>query len=492
MGAAVYMAVVLRNTCYFAAGPDSSGYMNAARLLSEGRLRIEVTPIRDLQLDYDTMIYVFTPLGFARGGNGTMVPTYPAGMPLHMAAVARFGGWKIAPFLVSPFMALGSLVLCVLVGRELGLSVAWGIAAAAILAAFPVFLSHAIQPVSDVVATFWALATIWCALRSFSPAAAGEKVALSEAKGRMRGRSVGWFAVAAGAAFAVGVWVRPTNFLMAVPLAFALRWRIPLLARAVAGAIPFGLALMAYQTALYGKPWLTGYGSVINVIHFDAFRDCFPFHTGWLVKMATPLVMPGGLLVGFDRKVDRFTRIFLLIWFGVFFVFYVFYPVCDEWFSIRFLMPGVPALIFGLLLVMRDLLGTGHRYRRAVAVLVVVLIVAAEARVTRSLKVLRADEIDSVYPESVRWAERLLPPDAFVLSGLLSGPFLYYSNRITARWDQIEGERTAVLRHATPGRPWYAVVSAVEADGAELNRRIPGGWVAIAGNRDIILWRLDE
>ncbi len=75
-------------------------------------------------------------------------------------------GWELGPYLVSPIAALLVLVLVFLVGRELGLPRGWAAAAAVVLAACPVFVFQAIQPMSDVVATAWCLAAIFAALRS--------------------------------------------------------------------------------------------------------------------------------------------------------------------------------------------------------------------------------------------------------------------------------------------------------------------------------------
>src|SRR5438552_4342009 len=160
-----YFVVLLRNTCFFPGGPDTSGYMNEAKLLARGRLRAPLPQIQTFGFG-DDEIYLFTPFGFAPGGHETMVPTYPAGLPLHMVVVTWFGGWDRAPFLIAPLAAIGCLFLCYAVGRELGLAPVWAVIAPLILASFTVFIHLAIQPASDVVALMWALAAIFCALRA--------------------------------------------------------------------------------------------------------------------------------------------------------------------------------------------------------------------------------------------------------------------------------------------------------------------------------------
>src|SRR5712691_4624822 len=231
-----YLVVLLRNTCYFAAGPDSSGYMNEARLLASGRTRLFVEPLRTFNLG-PALIYVFTPFGFMKSGLRTLVPTYPAGAPLHMIAAAKIGGWSTAPFVISPLMAIGCLLLIYAIGRELGLRPLERIAAMTILAAFPSFITHSVQPVSDIPGLFWTLAAIWLAMLAQKRPA---------------------FAAAAGVAFGISVWVRPTNLLLAIPLAFSLRWRPLRLVTAAAVALPIGIASQLFNIRLYGSSLRAG------------------------------------------------------------------------------------------------------------------------------------------------------------------------------------------------------------------------------------------
>ena len=125
-------------TC--AGGSDSSGYLNAARLLARGKLSDSVEPLARFKLSQD-FARVFIPLGFSPGIEpGTMVPSYPLGLPLHMAAAGLVGGWARAPFWVSPLAAALCLVLVYGIGRELGMSRPFAAAAAACLAVFPTFV----------------------------------------------------------------------------------------------------------------------------------------------------------------------------------------------------------------------------------------------------------------------------------------------------------------------------------------------------------------
>ncbi|MEO6487584.1 MAG: hypothetical protein ABIO78_06570, partial [Thermoanaerobaculia bacterium] len=186
---ALYAAYLISRASFAAGGPDSSGYLNAARLFESGRTRVVITPLRHLGID-SSFAGAFVPLGFALGPrSGTMVPTYPPGLPIHFVAAAKVGGWTRGPFVVSPLAAAGCMMMMFAVGRQFGLSHALATVGAVTLGFVPALVVHALQPVSDVVATFWALVTIWCA---------------------MRAQSRPGYAAFAGVAFAVGVWVRPT------------------------------------------------------------------------------------------------------------------------------------------------------------------------------------------------------------------------------------------------------------------------------------------
>lgn len=151
-----YAILLFRNTSFAAGGPDESGYMNEARMFAAGKLRLEVEPLRILHLD-DSWVEIFTPLGFRPSSGRSIVPSYPPGLPLHLLIAGHF---------VSPLLALGCLVLIFAMGRELGLSEPYALAASAILAVTPQFLMFALQVMSDVPATFWGLLAMWLALRS--------------------------------------------------------------------------------------------------------------------------------------------------------------------------------------------------------------------------------------------------------------------------------------------------------------------------------------
>jgi hypothetical protein len=444
-----YVTVLLWNGTFVVGGADSAGYFSQARLLRHGTMTLPVEPLETMGLDR-SWTDVFTIGGFRPFGRA-LAPTYPIGFPLHIAAASVFG-WKVAPFLIMPLAAVGCLLLMAGIGGHLGLRPAASWSAAAILAVFPTFLSASIQPMSDVVATFWAMLAVWLAL-------AGNR--------------------GAGVAFAAGVLVRPTNLLLA-PVLLLITWpRKRLLVALLLGALPFGAGLLALQWFLYGSPWVTGYGSVGELLSVSHLRQSFPSYARWLFTFGGPLVFPLGLVA------DARRRPFVCAWALPFLTFYSFYGEHGSWGVSRFVLPAIPALILG---------GVVLAQRWRFGPVLVALTIAVGAWQTARVGVFAAKQQERIYIDTVRWASPQLPPNALVITGLFSGPFHYFENRFTVNWLPCDGERFQQLRAyaGVAGLRWYALLSDVELPPDEFLRRYPGRWVRAGRYRDITLWRLDE
>jgi len=420
-GVAVWLFVVVRHTSMAVGGADSSGYFNAARLFASGHVS---APVGDR---------VFMPFGFVPSTDaGRMVPLYPPGYPLHLAL---FG---FARFLVTPFAAAVCLLLMVALARTLELSEGWSLAAALLLASSPPFLLMSMQQMSDVVSMMWCMAAMLFALRG-KP-------------------------IAAGAAFAVAVMVRPANVLLLLPLAFARRWRPRDLALAADGALPIAIAYAAMNHAMYGSWWGTGYGAFTNMLAWSNAIHHAPRYLGWLLVLQTPIV----LLVAFTRE----RRALLLTWFGAYFVFYSFFEPFGDWGYTRFLLPALPALIAGALLPMR-------RYRLTWTIVAIVAVYCFAA--ARERHVFARADVELIYPRAVAWANRQISRSETIAAMQLSGSFYYYAGRLTLRYDQI----------TTPiAPPRYAVV--FDWEEPLLRQGIPGTWTRIGTLESVSLLRLDS
>lgn len=460
----LYTGLLVRYTCYAAGGADSSGYLNAARMLAARQFSVRVTPLDALHLGNDWRP-VFVPLGFADApAPRDLGPSYPLGYPLHLMMLGALFGWKRAPFLVTPLAAALALVLTYRVARRLGIDRAWSTAAAALLGIAPTFFFLAVQPMSDVTATLWCTAAIYFALRA----------------GRTR------YAALCGVAFAIAVWVRPTNLLLALAIGFAMRWKWRPLAIAVAASMPFAIALMVLNHTLYGSALATGYGSVGEIVSLAFIPTHLPHYAKWLAVLETPLVFPAALFVAIDRRVVTSTRALLLVWFAAFLAFYICYGPYETWWYTRFLLPAFPPLLIGAMFVLRDIPLKQWRW------VLVAIVVFQSLRLDRSFGILHTRDGEQVYPYAARWAEKLLPPNALPVSMQLSGALYFYDHRFSVRYDNLTPDRFQELRAyaGNAGLQWYAVV--FEWELPELQAKMPGRWTKVATNRNVVMLRLAD
>ncbi|HEX8255913.1 MAG TPA: hypothetical protein VF846_22425 [Thermoanaerobaculia bacterium] len=458
-----YAAVLIAHRGGVAGGADSSGYLNQSRLWRSGSLALAIDLPRELGLPRE-LHRAFIPLGFVPGTDGTtMVPSYPPGLPVHMAAFASIGG-EAAQALVSPLAAIGCILLLYLLARELGVSREWSIVASAVLALCPIFVFQAVQPMSDVVATFWTLLGVWCARR------AGDRIG---------------FAAAAGAAFGIGVLVRPTHLLLlpALVLLLGLRWRA-LIAFGL-GGLPFAIAQAAISNAWYGSPLRSGYGSI--ELLFGHFPSHFVHYAYWLAALLTPLVFPLSLGGALSNWTSRHTRIALASWFGAFFLFYCFYGPYETWWYTRFLLPAIPALL---------LLGAGfasaHTPERARALPLIVFAIIAifEVRAGREFDVLSFAQGERSYEQAAALVREQVPRDAIVVSMQHSGSLFHDARRFSLRYDTIDAAQFAAIRaHAArQNRAMFALLEPFEV--GPVKALVPGEWGVVGKVGNAVLYRL--
>ncbi len=472
-----YALVLFHHTSFAAGGSDSSGYLNGARLLSRGRVTEPVRGLERLNRPVDDAP-LFIPLGYRPGPRpGTMSPSYPPGLSLHMAAAAAVGGWSRAPFYTSPVAGLACLVLLYFLGRELGLPRGLAIAGSVLLGFMPVFVFEEVVAMSDVPATAWAIASVLAALRA---------------------RRTPGFAALAGAAFAIGVLVRPMNALLLPALLLALPARPKSWGLFALGGIPFAGFQLLYNDAAFGGPLVTGYGGLLaGALAWNNFSPRAVHYTLWLSRTISPLPLLGWVAFAFDRKVALRDRALLFVWFAAFFLFYSFYAVYEAWWYTRFLLPGLPAVILGALLLLRDALGlaepsSGRRVplRVAAAVILILAVLAVEIRFLDKEKVHKIYKGERAYPDACEMARRRLPANAILVSMQMSGALHYYTDLTYVMWNMMDGARLAELRAATESRGyrWYALLAPFEQE--EVKKNLPENWREIDRTGDIALWEL--
>jgi hypothetical protein len=435
---ALGLFIGVRYGSYAAAGSDSYGYLSEARLFLNGTLRVQ-QPWVD-EVSWRNREWMFAPLGYKPASpDGTIVPTYPPGLPMIMALfLAAFG--ENGPFYVVPVFAALALWLTYLLGKESTGSRGIGALAALLFLASPVFLAHAIVPMSDIPgAAVWALVS-WLVLKQRSMAA-------------------GW---AAGLALLIGPNVFP---LAALPI-IAWRGSQEKLLRYAEGLAPGIIVMMALNTYLYDGPLTFGHGSIFEGYAVSSLPDAVVSYSRWLIQTQTPLILLAvvplfvrGALVeshpGFSPRACLATLA------GLTLLSYLFYPVFDHWFYLRFLLPAYPAL-FVLLAASIAWLSAKLPVEARVpaAGVVTVAMVLHGVHVGQDAAIFRMAAFEQRHVRAAAEVASRTPQKAVVLSVQHSGSVRYYAHRITLRYDWLPADQldAAVHELTTKGYSPYLVV----------------------------------
>lgn len=475
VGLFVYGVFLARHYGAIAAGADSGGYMNSAKLLAEGRL---TTPVRSVPEFQPQTRWPYTPLGFvASDGAAEFKPTYPLGLPLHYAVAGKLLGWKWGTTMVAVLAAIGSVLLTYASLREFGVSAALSFVGAAALALSPLVLYMSFIPMSDTVALVWISAAIYAALRA--------------------GRDGAWiWPAVAGFSLSVAVLVRPTNLLVLPTLVLLLpgvrAWWVAALA-----ALPGGALNAWYNHALYGSAFKNGYGGVGEEFGWAQFAPGLQnylasFHwvlpIAWLALIG-PVFLPwrqrGRVLVG------------LSLWAFGLPLFYAFYHFTQlTWWFLRFLLPAFPALLMlGLLAEQEALTRIRPAWRKQVYALSVAVTLAVSLGLglswAKARRIIYLGSDQATYLNASLWAKDHLPKDALVVSSQLSSALYFYTDFPVFRWDYSKSEECAALLNAIgrTRRPLYALIYEFEREDAF--RNLPGRWTKVASFRAADSWRYD-
>ncbi len=457
-------------------GSDNSGYFNEARLFSQGRIHAPMRVLAGIPPDEATQ-YLYVPLGFkpSPGGGAEMVPTYPPGLPLLLVPAARVAGWDHAGDLVLILHSLAGIALTFALGRICGLPGSWSLAGAAVLAASPLYLFTSLQALSDVPATAWATAAVVAAMKS---------------------RDGPRWALVCGACISVGFLVRPTNLLIAVPVAVAVGVSPGRLALVALGSLPGIATWMAINHAAYGNAFQSGYGAIGGEFHSGLVAGTLRYCAWWLPRLLSPIVVAAPLLLAFPRLWPRVAAI-LAAWAACFVAFYAPYRwTHEQWWFLRFLLPAAPALIVAGLLVARHLLekATGRlpdHARRLLPALVLAVAVGVELGQTSPLLEARTVGHEELkYGRVSKWLTAHVPANSVIVVSQASGALFYFTDFTLLRHEQIGPavSRRILASLQSAGRPLYAVLWPFEADAL---RKLPGTWARVGSVNDVGIWRCD-
>lgn len=472
--AIIYTIFIARFTATWAGGADSSGYLNSARLLLEGKIREPVAILPGYEPPLGNPHH-YQPLGYLAEINedgAWMVPTYPLGLPLHYAAASFFVGLGQAPALINVLTGLISAWVLALFARRIGLSSGWAVGAVLVLCSCPLFLCYLLQPMSDSLALMWSLIAVYLGWRS---------------------REKWPWAIGAGVAVAISVFVRPTGILIvpAVALAMGFNGRA-WLACGIAG-LPPAVFLLVYNDTLYGDPFKTGYGNIGSSFQLDYASLSLPHIARWLPVVLSPIVM---VLAGFGvwslRKKKQLLAV-LLVWITAIVGCYLFYYHTHEtWWYLRFILPSFPAIILLAMSGGQALLEKVSSPHVQTRWLVVILtsIVAWEVWWVRNLHVTSVKTEERTYPTVTTWMNEHLPANAIIFQMQTSGASQFYSRFTSLRYDLMTREQLlAVTQIAVAAqRPVYAVLYPYEKE--DMERRNIGTWEKISEQRLATIWKL--
>ncbi len=465
---------LVRHAASGVGGADSSGYANTARRLAAGILVDRPRGLDRLGLPDQAASWVI-PMGFLPGPRpGTMSPLYPIGFPLHLALGTRLTGRDESIFWVSPMAAILCLVLAYLIGRELNLSPIGAAGASVAMAVWPTFVFQALQPMSDVVATFWCLAAILLALRA------------------RRGSHLA--SAGAGVAFGVALLVRPTDALLIPALFFALPRKSRTDLGFLAGLAPLLAALAAVNLRCYGRPATTGWQSLglLSSFELSHFPPRFAYYTKWIAATLTPFVPIGWLALSAMKRVPGRDRALLLSWPFGFLAFYCFYGPYESFLFLRFLLPAIPALCFAFFCSLERLPRMrGFTVAPLVSAALLSVVLLVEIRWSRQIGILRVvAEEGAAYADLCHWADRNVPADGVIVADIASGALEYYTDRPYVRWNALTPERFAELRRKTEeqGQRFYALIFPGEEPG--FAQATHGNWRRIGAMKNVGLWEL--
>lgn len=466
------------------AGPnDAGGYINLAKTFASGRMlgEFQRLPLDEPAARDATLLIPSTAKATAAGG---MAPEYPPGLPLLIAAAGAFLPLPAATTLTLWLHLVAGVLVVRFAARGFGLPDAWAWLAAGIGALNSVFLFHTLQPQSDGPSMVWitaAVAWAWAA------------------------RERAGFAWLAGAATAVAVLMRPANVLCFLPVVACLIDRPRLLLRVALAGAPAALWLFWFNHRMYGSPLLTGYGEVTGWWAWEFVPTTLASYARWLPAIFTPVVVLA-FAAPWLRVVSRRLLMVLGLWAGGFLVFYVCYwATYSDWFNMRFVLPGMPALIILGLHVLRALLARtrwrflepGARVGPSAALVALLLGATISDSVRRDL--LYFVHACAAHRAPILWLNENVQGPAAIIAEHASNAVWHYSDFILLRAKHPAVRSPEFLaRIEAAGLPVYAVNQHWERKGFVFGQGkgdglpdLPGRWElrAVVWEGEYSLWR---
>ena len=418
-----------------AGGADAYGYVSQADLWLTGHLVIEQPWVAEVP--WPNAEWSFSPLGYRPAeppGQWAIVPTYSPGLPLLLAGAKLLGG-QCALFAVVPLLTGLGVLVTYGIGKHL-VSPWGGVIAAWLVAASPIVIGIALEPLTDVpVMTAWAITHL------SAPRADRRATLAGDGRSRRRDRDPHPAEPRSTE--------HPDRHVVHDPPPE--RWRSRLLSAALfaLGVMPAILLIAFLNNRLYGSPLSSGYGTLDDLYAWSHVGPNLRRYFAWFMFAQTPVALAGlaALLVpsrrlwtaAADLRIVPILAIFVALLWGQ----YLAYEIYDSWGFLRFLLPSWPLIMVGLAAV---LLAASDaclaRFPRvaahtALALLVVLLGAWTFSRVVRDNMFNRQAAARSTTRSTGAQAH---VENSVVLVWERSGTIRYYSGRTTLRYDFLDRE----------------------------------------------------
>ena len=443
LGVAVFAAGMRWGT-FAVGGSDSYCYVHQADGWASGRLQV-AEPMA-LEAPWPDAPLTFAPAGHIPSPTvpGAHVPVCPAGLSILMAPFIRAGkvggvgeaGWIVVVPLFGALLVWATYLLGSRFSPEVGL------ASALLVACSPAFLFQLMQPMSDVpAAALWVLAAAFATSpnRRRAPVIAGlaTSVAILVRPNLLPlGVVLGsWFMLGSDPRYGSSPGSDPSDG-ATQPLESSHEWGLtPALVFAAASA-PGCVAVALIQQMFYGSPVSSGYGSLSGLFaagHIvpNATRYAmwmWQSHTpAWLIALGAPFLLP-----------RRLTALLLsLVLVNV--LCYLPYVVFNDWWYVRFLLPGI-AMLLVLTAGVVDWVALHLAPRKAAPYTAAFAIVLSLlfVREARARQVFDLHRLEARYVRAGSYVAVHLPPNALVITSWESGSVRYYGHRTTLVWDVLD------------------------------------------------------
>jgi hypothetical protein len=250
---------------------------------------------------------------------------------------------------------------------------------------------------------------------------------------------------------------------------------------------------MAINHVAYGNAFESGYGAIGTEFHKNLVSGTLRFCMTWLPLLFSPIVIAFPAVLALSRSRPRITAV-LLSWVVAFLAFYAPYRWTHEsWWFLRFLLPAVPGLIIGGLLVAYLCLeglkaSLSQPQRRLFAGLLVFTALGAETVQMVSLSPWTIGRGERKYGKVSAWLNANVPKNSVMLVSQFSGSMYYFTDFTYVRGDEIDPNTARRIQNAVQAedRPLYAVLYRFEAD---LVKTLPAKWELVRTFDDVLVLR---